>query len=62
MEILIKFSKYFQYVLAVELEIDTYNLLQKNIDKFNINNIITYNNDYVDIMEHLIQDIIYIDF
>ena len=58
----IKFSKYFKYVNSVEIDLETYELLNKNIERFNIKNIKTYKADYLNIMSKLKQDVIYIDF
>ena len=58
----IKFSKYFKYVNAIELDLETFELLNKNIERFAINNIKTYHADYISIMSNLKQDVIYIDF
>ena len=58
----IKFSKFFKQVNAVEIDKDTFDLLNKNIEKFNIINIKTYNADYITIMSNLRQNVIYIDF
>jgi len=58
----IKFSQYFKYVNAVEIDPETFDLLNKNIERFSIDNITTYNADYITIMSDLKQDVIYIDF
>lgn len=57
----IKFSKYFKHVNSVEIEKETFDLLEKNIEKFDIKNISVYNADFLNIYKDLKQDVIYID-
>ena len=57
----INFSMIFKHVNAVELNVNTYNLLLLNIKNFNRKNITTINNNYIQIYHTINQDVIYLD-
>lgn len=57
----VKFSKYFKYVNAVEILEENFNLLIENCKIFNCQNVNLFNQDYTEIYEKLKQDIIYLD-
>lgn len=58
----INFAFQAKYVNAVEIDKKTFDILQNNIDVFNLRNKMTlYNEDYTKIMMDLVQDVIFID-
>jgi 16S rRNA G966 N2-methylase RsmD len=57
----ITFGKYCKQVNAIELNNTRYEYLKHNLLVANVKNVITYNNDCLDIISTLKQDVIYID-
>lgn len=57
----ISFAQKFHKVNAIELNYNRFLFLQNNVQVYNLNNIIMYNKDYIELMEHLEQDILFID-
>lgn len=55
----INFAKYFKRVNAVEIDISSFDLLVKNIDKRR--NVVLHNDDYTKIWSELNQEVIYLD-
>jgi hypothetical protein len=57
----VRFSKYFAAVNGVEILEDNYNLLVQNCRYFGCNNVKLVHQNYLDVMDQLEQDIVYID-
>lgn len=57
----IRFSKYFKMINAVEILKDNFELLVENCKYFNCNNVNLFMQDYLEIYDKLNQDIIYLD-
>jgi 16S rRNA G966 N2-methylase RsmD len=57
----LSFSQTFKKVNAIEIDKTRFDYLKHNMDLFKCNNIDYYNNDYLEIMNTLNQDVIYID-
>lgn len=57
----VRFAKYFKTVNAVELIPANFELLTYNCNYFRCDNVILFNNDYTEIYENLVQDVIYLD-
>lgn len=58
----INFCKYFAKVNAVEIDKKRFQYLKHNLSLHKFRNYKLYNKDYITIMEHLKQDVIYLDF
>ncbi len=60
----LNFSKYFRYVNAIELKLDRYQFLVKNIILYNFDNVNCYNDDSVKLLldnDDIVQDIVFFD-
>jgi len=57
----ISFANKFKQVNAIEISKDRFDMLENNINIYNLNNIITFNTNALDIIFTLKQDIIFID-
>ena len=57
----LSFAKTFTKVNAIEMDKIRYEYLKHNMNLFNINNVSYYNDDYLNIYDKLLQDVIYID-
>lgn len=58
----LSFCKYNYYVNAIEIENERFNYLKHNINEYKFNGIVKlYNNDYIDIYDKLVQDVIFMD-
>lgn len=57
----INFAQNFKKVFAVEINPQIYKSLLNNINFYNITNVTTYNNDYLNLFNQFNQDVIFID-
>jgi site-specific DNA-adenine methylase len=58
---LIRFSKNFKFVNGVEILKANYDCLVQNCANFDCKNVKLYNENYIEIYENIIQDVIYLD-
>lgn len=57
----ISFSKTFKNVNSIEIEKKRFGFLKNNINYYNLNNVNLLNCDYLNILENMIQDIVFMD-
>jgi len=57
----IRFSRHFRQVNSIELKLDEYDILCKNVEAFQCKNVILYHGDCKDILPTIEQDIVYFD-
>jgi hypothetical protein len=57
----IRFALDFKQVNAVEIDSDQYAILQNNVGVYKLPNVRLYNQDYLDVMDILRQDVVFID-
>lgn len=57
----ISFGKHFQYVNAVEIDTRRCNYLKNNVGIYQLNNVAVYCHDYLNVMDKLKQEIVYLD-
>lgn len=55
------FATFFEHVNAIEENVMTFRMLENNVSKCNYNNVTLINNNYLDVMENIKQDIVFID-
>ena len=61
---ILNFAKYFKYVNAIEINLERYNFLKKNIEIYGYDNVNCYHNDSINLLikkDDLAQDIIFFD-
>lgn len=57
----IRFGLNFKSVNAIEINPNEFAILKNNVEQFNLKNVVLYNSSFLDIIDTLDQDIIYID-
>ena len=57
----ISFSKKMYKINSIELDKTRYECLLNNINIYNLNNVTTFNGDYLDFLDNLTQDIVFLD-
>ena len=57
----LSFSSFFYYVISIELDKTRFNYLTSNINVYSKTNILCIQNDYLNIMNKLKQDVIFLD-
>lgn len=57
----ISFSFHFKKVYSIEINSIRYSFLVNNLNIYNIKNVVTYNNSYLDIINNLNADVIFLD-
>jgi hypothetical protein len=57
----IRFALDFKQVNAVEIDPTQYDILQNNVDVYKLTNVKMYNQDYLNVMDGLKQDVVFID-